>query len=94
MLSMNLNSRPTRIQSDIPKIPTSSRLLWNMDALDAMTRASRHARHGPFNMAGNLDIVVRELAQLTIVEANVLLLCAHTQRQTGNEVHDEQDDAG
>lgn len=45
-------------------------------------------------MASNLDVVVGKLAELAIIQPNFLLVGADTQRQAGNEVHEEQDDAG
>jgi hypothetical protein len=59
-----------------------------------MARAARDASDIAGYVASNLDIVVRELAKLAIVETNLFLLGADAQRQTGNEVHEEQDDAG
>jgi hypothetical protein len=44
--------------------------------------------------AGDLDVVVGKLAELSIIETDLLLLGGDAQRQTGDQVHDEQDEAG
>lgn len=46
------------------------------------------------NATLELDIVVRELAELGIVETHLLFLGGGAQAQAGNEVHQEEDDAG
>jgi hypothetical protein len=45
-------------------------------------------------VAGDLDVVIGELAELAVVETNLLPLGGDAQRQAGHEVHEEQDDAG
>lgn len=45
-------------------------------------------------MPRHLDIVVGKLAQLAVVAANGLVLCAHAEGQTGDKVHEEEDEAG
>lgn len=45
-------------------------------------------------MAAELDVVVGELAHLAVVQAQLLLLGRHAQAQAGDEVQEEQDDAG
>lgn len=44
-------------------------------------------------MAAELDIVVRKLAHLGVVQAHFLLLGRHAQAQAGDQVQQEQDDA-
>lgn len=44
--------------------------------------------------ASDLDIIVRELAELVIIKTNLLLVLVDTERKTGNEVEEEEDDAG
>ena len=49
------------------------------------------------NVAGvplQLDVVVGKLAELDVVDADVLLLGLDAQAQAGDQVHQEQDDAG
>jgi hypothetical protein len=41
-----------------------------------------------------LDIVIGELAELAVVDADDLCFLAGAQRQTGDQVHEEEDDAG
>jgi hypothetical protein len=41
-----------------------------------------------------LDVVVGELAELAVVDAELLLCGADAQAQAGNQVHKEEDDAG
>lgn len=45
-------------------------------------------------MALKLNVVVSELAELAVVEANLLLLGAGAQGQARYEVHEEENDAG
>ena len=51
-----------------------------------MCRISDVARH--------LNIVVRKLAQLAVIQTKLLLLRADAEGQARDEVHEEQDDAG
>lgn len=44
-------------------------------------------------MAPQLDIVVGELAELAVVDADVLVVGGDAERQSGDEVHEEEDDA-
>lgn len=46
------------------------------------------------DVTAQLDVVVGELAQLGVVEARLLLLGGGAQAQAGDEVHDEEDQAG
>lgn len=46
------------------------------------------------DVAAELDVVVGELAQLGVVQARLLLLGGGAQAEAGDEVHDEEDDAG
>lgn len=50
--------------------------------------------NGAVDLAGDLDVVVGELAELAVVEAELLLLGGHAQGQAGDEVHDEEQEAG
>lgn len=45
------------------------------------------------HVSGQLDIVVGKLAELTVIETELLLLGRDAQRQAGDEVHEEQEDA-
>jgi hypothetical protein len=45
-------------------------------------------------VAGELNVIVGELAELAVIHANLLLGGGGTEGQTGDEVHEEQDDAG
>lgn len=44
-------------------------------------------------VALDLDVIVRELAELDVVDADVLVLGRHAQAQARDQVHEEQDDA-
>jgi len=46
------------------------------------------------DLAGDLDVVVRELAQLRIIQTKLLLLGRDTEAQAGDEVHEEEDEGG
>lgn len=46
------------------------------------------------DLARELDVVVGELANLGVVDAEDLGLLGRAQRQAGNHVHDEEDEAG
>jgi hypothetical protein len=61
---------------------------------DAVARTASNARHRTVNMTGDLDIVVGKLPELAIVEANLLFFGTGTQRQAGDQVHEEQYDTG
>lgn len=50
------------------------------------------AREDVVDMTTELNIIVCKLAQLGIIEANVLLLSRGAQRQTRDKVHQEEDD--
>lgn len=45
-------------------------------------------------MAGELNIVVGELAELDVIETELLLLDGNAEGETGDEVHEEEEDAG
>jgi hypothetical protein len=45
-------------------------------------------------VALELNVVVGELAELAVIKTHLLLLGADAKAKTGDEVHDEQDDAG
>lgn len=45
-------------------------------------------------MAGELDVIVGKLAELDVVHAELLLLGAGAQGQAGDEVEEEEDEAG
>lgn len=45
------------------------------------------------HVSGQLDIVVGKLAELTVIETELLLFGRDAQRQAGDEVHEEQEDA-
>lgn len=44
-------------------------------------------------MAAKLDVVVRKLSKLAIIETHLLLLGRDTQAEARNEVHEEENDA-
>ena len=46
------------------------------------------------NVASDFNVVVSKLANLSIVNAHNLILLGGTQAETGDQVEDEQDDAG
>ena len=46
------------------------------------------------NVASDFNVVVSKLANLSIVNAHDLILLGSTQAETGDQVEDEQDDAG
>lgn len=52
------------------------------------------AGHNVRNMAGDLDVIVGELAELAVVEAKILVVDADTQAEAGDQVHQEEDEAG
>ena len=54
----------------------------------------RRKRHAVGNVPRQLDVVVRELAQLAVVHTDLFVLGADAQGQARNEVHEEEDDAG
>lgn len=43
-------------------------------------------------MSHHFDIVVRKLAKLAVVDTDILVVGVDAQRQTRNEVHEEQDE--
>lgn len=45
-------------------------------------------------MTGDLDVIIRKLAELEIVHADLLLLGRSTEGEAGHEVHEEEDEAG
>lgn len=66
-----------------------------MVALEAVGAARGRGRGKDVaGVAGKLDVVIRELAELGVIETELLLLGGDTERQAGNEVHEEEDDAG
>jgi hypothetical protein len=46
------------------------------------------------NLPGQLNIIVGKLSNLSIVDTQDLSFLSSTERETWNQVHDEQDDAG
>ena len=50
--------------------------------------------NGISGVAAELDVVVGELAELAVVETELLLGGADAQAETGHQVHQEQDDTG
>lgn len=46
------------------------------------------------DVAGDLDVVVGELAELGVIETEVLVIDVDTEAETGDEVHEEEDQAG
>ena len=62
-------------------------LLHGMHGLGAGMRRVRH-------VARQLDVVVRKLAELAVVQTELLLLGCHAQGQAGDEVHEEEQEAG
>lgn len=56
--------------------------------------AARGVGHEFAQGAGDLDVVVGELAKLGVVETQLLVLGADAEGETGDKVHDEQNDAG
>lgn len=61
---------------------------------------TRHSRRGGErrlavqDVPPHLDVVVGELAELAVVDADVLVLDVDAQGEAGDEVHEEEDDAG
>jgi hypothetical protein len=49
---------------------------------------------GVAQVAGELDVVVGKLAELDVIHAELLLLGGGAEGQTGDEVEEEEDDAG
>lgn len=45
-------------------------------------------------MTAKLNVVIRKLSELTIIKTHLLLLGSHAQAETGDKVHQEQDDTG
>lgn len=45
-------------------------------------------------MTAKLNVVIRKLSELTIIETHFLLLSSHAQAEAGYKVHEEQNDAG
>lgn len=51
-------------------------------------------RHTISNMPRQLNVIVRKLAELAVVHTNFFVLGADAEGETGDEVHEEEDDAG
>lgn len=56
--------------------------------------ASVTALYAVDDVASNLDVVVGKLANLGIINAHNLILLGSTQAESGDHVHNEQDNAG
>lgn len=54
----------------------------------------RRKSHAIGDVPRQLDVVVGELAELAVVDADLLVLGADAEGQARDEVHEEEDDAG
>jgi len=106
VVSLFLTNGKVHVAKQTPPRPSAPRVscatnardlgsLLRLSTLETMSAARRSSSgEDVASLAGELNIVVGELAELGIIQTHLLLLSSHTERQARDEVHEEEDDAG